>query len=166
MRTVPLHGKIAAGRVALIDDGDYDLVMQYRWHAHQGGSGSGTPTGPYAMTRPSRRQRILMHHLIMGCKGIDHINHNGLDNQRSNLRKATQGQNVQNARKRSTPASSAFKGVFWDTQSRKWKARLQCKGKCYYLGYHTDEIAAARAYDAKALEMFGEFACLNFPDGK
>src|SRR5580704_8392166 len=98
METVPLHGKKAAGRVALVDDEDYELVMQYRWHVWE------TPptatrrgTGPYARANigygRSERRSAAMHCLIMGQRGIDHIDHDTLNNQRSNLRPASHRQN-------------------------------------------------------------------------
>lgn len=91
MRTVPLHGKRAAGRVALVDEADYDLVMQYRWTVHQVSSGADRkPSGPYAICRNpgDGTHNVMMHALIMGFTGIEHADGDTLNNQRSNLRKA------------------------------------------------------------------------------
>lgn len=161
MKTVPLHGKKARGRVARVDDGDYDLVMQYRWYVKEVPPEPGKRgCGPYAVTSTS----ILMHCLIMGIKGVDHRDHDGLNNQRSNLRPATQAQNMQN--RRSQPGStSTYKGVFWNRRSQRWQAKIKTNGRSRTLGLYVSEAEAALAYDEAAREMFGEYACLNFPDG-
>lgn len=169
MKTVPLHGEKAAGRVALVDDGDYGLVMQYRWnvwedpgpgHRHTRGH------GPYAMTKITRggvETTTRMHQMITGWPLTDHKDHDGLNNQRSNLRRATVRQNGLNSR----PAlnrSSRFKGVSWHKQSQRWSALIRSLGTAHELGFYRDETDAARAYDAAARELFGEFAYLNFPE--
>jgi hypothetical protein len=171
MMTVPLHGKKAAGRVALVDDEDYEIVMQYRWYVLEQ-IRNGRTHGPYAIAHTGhgrKNQRtILMHKLLTGWPQTDHRNHDGLDNQRSNLRPATDPQNHANERKTLTrygkPTSSRFKGVYWATQSRRWAARIRVgNGKRLHLGSFRSEIDAARAYDEAALAAWGEYACLNFP---
>jgi hypothetical protein len=92
---------------------------------------------------------------------VDHIDHNGLNNTRANLRLCSQAQN--NCNKPSRYGASKFKGVCWNRARKKWVASIQHNGKRYDLGYFTDEIAAARAYDKKAAELHRQFACLNFP---
>jgi hypothetical protein len=169
VKTVPLHGKMAAGRVALVDDGDYELVMQYRWRVLQQSRGPGRKTsGPYAIAslpRPgdgSREKAVFMHVLIMGFTGIDHANGNGLDNQRSNLRAATGSQNKANNGRYF--GSSGFKGVYWRERDKRWHAQIRVGGKGITIGYFHDEVVAARAYDDAAREAFGEFARTNFED--
>jgi hypothetical protein len=165
MRTIPLYGPKAAGRVALVDDEDYDLVMQYRWNILEQERPGHWPIGPYATTNlPDYGSTMLMHKLLTGWPQTDHADHNGLNNQRSNLRPARGGQNLQNARKRAG-ASSRFKGVSWDPVNQKWIARICVSGHQRNLGRHLSEEDAARAYDAAARAAFGEFACLNFPSG-
>jgi hypothetical protein len=168
MRTVPLSGKKAAGRVALVDDEDYDLVMQYRWHIHDPEPKPGQQRkGPYAVTNGyagGRRHYQRMHCLIMGRKGIDHKDHDGLNNQRSNLRPATGSQNNQNARPR-LAGSSQYKGVCLVRRGRWWRAYIDCDGKRRWLGDFASELEAAYAYDAAARALFGEFACPNFQEG-
>ena len=110
----------------------------------------------------------MMHRVIMTPPDqmfVDHIDHNGLNNTRSNLRLCTLAQNNCNSTSRRT-STSKYKGVSWKKVSKKWAASTQSMGKIYHLGYFTDEIAAARAYDKKAAELHGQFACLNFPDRK
>lgn len=154
MQRIPL----ANGRgFALIDDADAELVGRYSWHLHV------TPHTNYAdtwLTAP--RRKVLMHVLLMGQRGIDHINHDGLDNQRENLRVATQGQNLANQRP-IRGGSSRYKGVSWHAQRSRWRADIRLAGRTRFLGYFTDQADAARAYDAAALTAWGEFAGLNFP---
>lgn len=165
MKTVRLCGPKAAGRVAFVDDADYVLVMAYRWYVRECVLPSGTLDGPYAVTwirRGSRRTSLMMHVLIMGHRGIDHINHNGLDNQRHNLRAADNIRNGQNSRKRPN-ATSRYKGVNFDRRLGCYHARITIERKTRSLGLYDREEDAARAYDAAAREAFGEFAWLNFP---
>ena len=167
MMTVPLYGVKAAGRVALVDDADYDLVMQHRWNVlEQERPGNQRKMGPYATSNlPDYGTTILMHKLLTGWPGTDHIDHDGLNNQRYNLRQATGSQQLQNARKRAG-ASSVFKGVSWDPANGKWLVRICVSGRQRNLGRHASETDAALAYDAAALEAFGEYAYLNFPLGR
>ena len=153
------------GLCALVDDEDYTLVSQYNWCAFRPSQSQVTYAVRWISSRgglPRRRQS--MHQLIMGMRGIDHEDHDGLNNQRSNLRPANQSQNNQNARKQARPCSSRFKGVSWHKRMGKWRAYIKLPdGRRASLGYYRDEIEAARAYDAAALEHFGRFACVNFP---
>ena len=93
---------------------------------------------------------------------VDHIDHNGLNNRRSNLRLCTTAQNARNvfSYKGST---SKYKGVCWYKEGRKWAAKIKLNNKAYHLGLFEDETEAAIAYDKKARELHGEFGCLNFP---
>ena len=159
MKTVPLYGKVAAGRVALVDDEDYDLVMRYRWTVREPISPRGTVWGPYAKARvPSGTDTIIyMHTLLTGWPQTDHRNGYGLDNQRSNLRPATHVQNSQN--RRPWPGcSSRHKGVSWHRRGRKWRADITVNGKLRYLGLFESEEDAARAYTEAALATQGEYA--------
>jgi hypothetical protein len=94
---------------------------------------------------------------------VDHANHNKLDNTRENLRVCTRQQNSHNNRKHAG-SSSRFKGVGYNREKEKWFAKAYIEGERIWLGYHDEEVAAAKAYDAKAVELFGEFAHLNFPE--
>jgi hypothetical protein len=145
-----------------IDEKDFDRFSKYKWHAHK-------TTLTYYAARNVRingkTSLVFMHRHIMNCpddKLIDHINHNGLDNRRDNLRLVSCEQNNWNRRKRRGQCTSPYKGVFY--RYGKWSAAIKCKGKHIFIGWFENEETAARAYDEKAKELFGEFACLNFPE--
>ena len=106
---------------------------------------------------------VAMHRVLLPLPHgwtVDHRNGNGLDNRKDNLRPATVALNNQNQKPRNT--SSPYKGVA--KAQGKWRAAISVGGQFYYLGNHETQEAAARAYDAKAVELLGEYARLNFPD--
>lgn len=166
MREMLLHGLKAAGRVALVNDEDWDLVTPHRWRIWEKPEGPAgqRPKGPYARTLIEDRT-VYMHILIMGQPGIDHINHNGLDNQRHNLRPATVRQNGANQRPR-VNAASPFKGVTWDRRLGKWKAVISIGGKSKHIGVFSTDAEAAAARDAVAAQVQGSFAYLNWKAGR
>jgi len=92
----------------------------------------------------------------------DHINRNGLDNRKANLRPATVSQNLCNRTKRKTKSRSKYKGLEWDKIQRKYKARIQLNNRKIYLGSFNSEIDAAKAYDKAARKYHGDFATPNF----
>lgn len=149
---------LTLGKFAVVDDDDYERLCGYRWLAHRS-------SRTFYASRKYRNSTIHMHRRIMNApKGMvcDHINHNGLDNRKSNLRICTARQNSYNQRPH-TDCVSRYKGVHWLPEQKKWKSRVRKDGKTYDLGLFDSEITAAVAYDLKADELFGEFACLNFP---
>lgn len=155
MKLIPL----TQGLFAQVDDEDFDYLNQNKWYAHKNGH---THYATRATSRTLGKQKtISMHCEILNTKGIDHIDNNGLNNQKNNLRKATNTQNQAN-KKKISKATSQYKGVYWNKNAKKWKVQVECCKKQYHIGYFTDEIEAARAYDAKAKELFGEFAKTNF----
>lgn len=159
MRTVPLYGKVAAGRVALVDDADYEMVSRYRWNVREQKSSRGTVWGPYAKAKVPGGQGacVFMHKLLTGWPATDHRNGDGLDNQRSNLRPATAAQNNHN--QRPWPGhSSRFKGVSWHRSRRRWQAQIKVDGKNRHLGFFASEEDAARVYETAALEIQGSYA--------
>ena len=93
---------------------------------------------------------------------VDHIDGNGLNNRRSSLRICTHRQNMWNSRPRGK--GSKYKGVCWDKSRKRWIVVVRRGDLHIHLGRFDDEVEAARAYDRKAFELFGEFAYLNFPD--
>jgi len=93
-------------------------------------------------------------------KFIDHRDTEKLNNQKSNLRECTKRQNCRN-RNKSSSNSSSYKGVSWNKEKRKWVAQIRIDDKVTYLGQFVDLTEAAKAYNAAALEHYGEFARLN-----
>jgi len=154
MKTIEL----TRDKVALVDDEDYDDLIRYKWSTLS----SGNNRYYYAVRwgRPGERDVVLMHNHLLGSLGVDHINGDGLDNQRSNLRSATKTQNGQN-RKPNKNCVSEFKGIN-QRPNGKWYVRIQVDGKRISLGYFNDEIDAAKAYDEAARRYFGEYARTNF----
>ena len=151
---------LSRGAYAIVDTELLRLLNLHRWSLMIDRFGS-----RYAR-RFEKGRTIYMHREIMDSPNgmeIDHINGNGLDNRKINLRVCTRSQNRQNSRKR-TAKSSPFKGVDWYKRDLKWRARIKIKGLEIYLGVFESEIEAAEAYDKKAIELFGEFANTNFKD--
>lgn len=162
--------KLTRGFVAMVDDEDYDYLNQWKWYA-----GKGRYT--YYGRRWSRvykgepRKCIMMHTQIMNTPAgmqIDHKDHNGLNNQKSNLRICNGSQNTSN---RKSFGRSKYLGVtIWPnekaTKSHTIRicAALSHNNKHIHIGYFKTEEDAARAYDKKARELHGEFAALNFPE--
>jgi hypothetical protein len=151
---------LTGGEYAIVDAEDEAAAARNHWHAHAGRHGT------FYARRTRRTGDVAdaphyLHQLILGCAWVDHINGDGLDNRRTNLRPCTRAQNMHNQRKRR--GVSQFKGVYWHTSGRKWKAQITESGHRRSLGYHPSEESAARAYDAAARRLFGEYAALNFP---
>jgi hypothetical protein len=161
MKTIPL----TQGKVAIVDDRDYRWLSQYKWHAQKSGKRPGLYYAVRNATINKRRKTIQMHREIMNpAKGleIDHRNNNALDNRRLNMRTCTRAQNMANSRAQKGK-SSAFKGVSFHKEYRKWRGRITHLGKDLHLGFFRNQVRAAKAYDDKAKELFGEFAHPNFP---
>lgn len=146
---------------ALIDDIDYPLVAGFNWYIKKDRNTS------YAVTKFSDGSRIKMHQLICPTKDLklkpDHVDGNGLNNQRNNLRLATDEQNQHN-RKKVAKASSKYKGVIWSKQTQKWTASIRINKHLVHLGYFESEKEAAESYDRAAKIHFKEFANLNFQE--
>jgi hypothetical protein len=148
---------------ARYDDDAHALVAGHKWWLDVGGRNH------YAVARIDGRN-VSMHRLIMGAAGgtvLDHIDGDGLNNQRANLRFCTRAQNFQNAGWRNTPGRTArFKGV-WRVKGpcrRCWRAGITAFRKYKNIGSFWTEEEAARSYDSEARVLHGQFARLNFPD--
>lgn len=146
--------RLPRGKVALVDDEDYELLGQRRWCCGKEG---------YAQ-RKDNNTIIRMHRIIMNTPDgmlTDHINQNKLDNQKNNLRICTYAENLMNSSKRKH-TTSIYKGVSYNKQRKKWEAYIKFNKKQIHLGNFNYEKEAAKKYDEKAKELFGEFARLNF----
>ena len=144
---------LTRGRVALIDDEDYPLISQYMWQAHRGRNTWYAQGRTYSPGNPTGTV-IIMHRMILGLERgdprvTDHINRNGLDNRRENLRAVTTSENVNNSPAHKD-AFSKFKGVSYDRTSKRrkrWTAHIMRKGIGKRLGYYATEIEAAEAFE-------------------
>lgn len=159
MKLIPLtHGLFAK-----VDDEDYEMLNAHKWHRH------GAKRRYYARAHVGHdelgKQILkLMHHLVLpGHSLIDHINHDGLDNQKHNLRPATARENCRN-KESHLNTTSIHKGVAFHASSGRWQATITDNGVFHYLGLFDDEQDAALAYNNEAIKRFGEFACLNVLD--
>lgn len=163
---IPLYPVRGVALFALVDEDDVSLVEGYRWNVRRAGRRGETL---YALSSewasPGRQRNVWMHRLILPCEAgmtVDHINRNGLDNRRSNLRIATHAENVNNQVRRSSN-SSGFKGVYWKKEHNAWLSQIRSGGRSWFLGYFSDPVLAAIAYDQAAQALHGEFARVNFP---
>lgn len=157
MKRIPL----TQGKETIVDDQDYDYLMQWKWRYLS------ARTVGYAVRtqRESDGETVkMMHYVIAERMGLkitstcDHKDRNGLNNRQENLRPATISQN--NANRRST-SKSGYRGVYWYPKHDKWVSQIRVEGKMHALGYFTDKVEAAKAYNKAAKKHFGEFARLN-----
>jgi hypothetical protein len=157
------------GYSVLIDEADVDIVSRYKWYAVA--PDKGCPECFYALAKPYKREEgrqptLWMHRLIMGAvkgKQVDHINRNGMDNRRINLRICSQSQNNANSR---CCSNSGYRGVLktpYGTFRASITSGARIGSRSKNLGTYKNAEDAARAYDIGAYEAFGEFATLNFP---
>jgi hypothetical protein len=158
-RRIPL----TQGRCAIVDPADYYRQVRHKWH-----TAKGTRT-VYAVRQiclgKGKTKAVHMHREIIDAPAgmyVDHINQNGLDNRRANLRLATRFQNARNRPKTNRATSSKYKGVTYRPKQDKWTATIFANGRSVHLGHFKTEIEAARAYDNAAREHYGRFAALNF----
>lgn len=153
--------RLTRNKFALVDDQDFNWLNEFNWYAHKGKS-PGLWYVSRGVNKP-KRTTISMHRLILDVPqgvDIDHIDRNGLNNQRNNLRVATKIQNAGNQRK-IVGASSRYKGVTWHKRDNRWQAQLQTKKRMLFLGTFTIEQEAALAYDEAAMKYFGAYAYTN-----
>ena len=155
MKTISL----TQGKMALIDDEDFDRVSAFKWYYSRHG---------YAVRSAHRAdgnpKRIYLHRFVVDAPDdmvVDHMDGNTLNDQRHNLRMCAQSENQRNQRRTKVGQSSKYKGVDWNASRKKWRARIVLDGKSIMLGRYDGEVEAARAYNAAALKYFGAFAALN-----
>ena len=145
---------LTQNKFALVDDEDYNELIKHRWYANNNGGHS------YAVKSSSGG--IQMHRVIMGAppnKVVDHINGNGLDNRRKNLRICTNAENRRN-QKLSKTNKSGFKGIYWHKRVNKWVVQISFNNKNIWGGCYSDKNEAVGARNELVVKYHGSFARL------
>jgi hypothetical protein len=158
-RRIPL----TQGFFAIVDPEDYDRLAKFKWHVCKSVR---TFYAVRSLTngKKEKRKNMRMHNFILNLPDglhCDHINHNGLDNRKANLRRATCAQNIRYAQKTRNKFQSNYKGLF-HRRDGMWRALITVNGRRIYVGSFKSETDAAKAYDEAAKKYHGEFANLNF----
>ena len=154
--------KLTQNKFAIVDYKKFDKLNQYSWFAVNAGYTFYAARSAY--TENKKRIIIKMHRQIIGQKNkklVDHINGNGLDNRKANLRPATPKQNSWNRRINKTKCSSKYIGVHKCKENNKWRAKIKDNGRIKHLGYFNSEIEAAKTYDRVAKKLRKEFSITN-----
>lgn len=152
---------LTKGKFALVDDEDYAYLSKVKWRVHTNNELLYAITGSHH----NGNKEVLMHVLIMKPPkgmGVDHWNHDGLDNRRCNLRVTTQSINMYNRRK-TVGKFSTYKGVTWSPSHNKWLARIWIEKRMVRLGYFDNEVDAAKAFDAGLAKYRPGCSMPNFP---
>lgn len=168
MNTFDITRRNGDVHTVMVDDEDYDEVMKYNWQVqtYYSGTYAYVTRAEYYYENGKRKQKtIRLHRQILGLLDgnikADHRDHNGLNNQRSNLREATQQENQFNRNKprhyRGAATSSKYKGVSWEKSTNSWRARIQISGIVKQLGRFKDEYEAHLAYESAARKYQGEY---------
>lgn len=160
-RRIPL----TRGEYAIVDQADFEKLKQHKWHLT---IDRWNKYAKRSARKGNKRCRCAMHRVVTNAPDglfVDHINHNGLDNRKANLRIVTSQQNSWNKRQGKRRKSSKYKGLSWRKNSQKWGVSICIDYKSKHLGYFEDEKEAAAAYDRAAKKYQGEYAFLNFADG-
>ncbi|MHC4540287.1 MAG: AP2/ERF family transcription factor, partial [Planctomycetota bacterium] len=155
---------LTQGKFAIVDPDDFFRLSRRKWFAVKGGS---TFYAVHSVApKEGKRYRLYMHREVLPVADdmfVDHINCNGLDNRKANLRPATRVQNQRNRKKPHRNSRSRYKGLHWDRHWQKWRVRICVNRTKIQLGLFDDEVEAAKAYDRAALKYHGQFTSLNFP---
>ncbi len=151
--------KLTQGRYTRVDVEDYEELNKVKWHLFED-----KKKKKFYAVRTEDRRNVFMHRRIMNAPGgtiVDHVNRDGLDNRKANLRIATNMQNCWNSERGFYNGTSKYKGVRLDKRSGRWYARIKHNGREMYLGSFETEVQAAIAYDDAAQALCGQFAVLN-----
>lgn len=151
---------LTQGKITVVDDEDFDRLSQWRWHARKKRNGFYACRNSYDPAT-QKSDKVYMHHVLISVrKGeqIDHRDGDTLNNQKSNLRRVTRAQNLQNVRVR-RHSTTGFVGVHFDKNLGRFTARI----KNSHLGCYDTAEEAARSRDDAARKDFGEFGTYNFP---
>ena len=157
------HIELTRGFEAIIDASDVGLIAHSNWCATPRQLSDGSLATVHVQGSDIRGRRIALHRLIADAQSrqcVDHINGDGLDNRRANLRLCNQSLNGAN-RRIGVNNTSGFKGVTWNIGIKRWFVTICVAGKARYVGVYYDRLDAARAYDSAVVEAFGEFALTN-----
>lgn len=162
MKVIKIISKKHGTKNCFVDDEDYNKVSIYKWFVMKRDR---TFYAGIWIHKPNEKKKcLLMHRLILNLTErnelCDHVNHNGLDNQKLNLRKCDTTQNNSNTRP-SINGTSKYLGVSWDKKRKKWAANLTSNRKKIFLGRYVNELLAAEAYNIAALKIHGKFANLD-----
>lgn len=159
---------LSQGKVAIVDDQDYEWLSGWKWTYHKrADKREGYAFRTQWQSQERRRKKVFMHRLIADCpKGfeVDHINGDGLDNRRANLRVCSHAENVWNMHAE-PKAVSGYRGVFHGGRSGPWQARIRIDGKNRHLGTFPTPEAAAVAYDQAVARYRDEHAARSGVDG-
>ena len=155
---------LTQGKFAIVDDIDFRKVSRIKWRAVKG-KGNATFYAVHMFYNNGKPYEIRMHRFILNVPDnmlTDHRDFNGLNNRRNNLRICNHQQSQQHRRgQKIKNRTSDFKGVSYRTKNGKWQAQIKHNYKSIWIGEYDNEIDAAKAYDQKAIELFGEFAYTN-----
>jgi hypothetical protein len=151
--------KLRYGKYAIVDEELYEDLRKFVWYAKRHPT-----TGKWYAVRYENGKNVPMHRQILRAprrKQVDHINGNGLDNRKSNLRLVTSAENARNRDKHKNN-TTGYKGVSRQKGRRKFRAQIQVHHKAIYLGWFDDPREAARVYDQAVRKYHGPYGCTNF----
>jgi hypothetical protein len=146
---------LTKGKFAIVDDEDYELVMQWKWYYQNMG---------YAARKPSQGKHYLMHRVIINAPEgtlVDHINRDRLDNRKSNLRLSLNSENYINKSTKRIGHTSKYRGVCYDPRTKWWMTQVSIGGKRVFFKRYRSEIDAAIGYNKHAPDFHGAAVVLN-----
>lgn len=165
--------KLTQGKVAIVDDEDYETVNAHKWCAFSAWNTfyiTRCVPLPNGTTTSERMHRVILARKLgrplLRDEYTDHVNGDGLDNRRQNLRLATNAQNQRNCHRRKANPTSRFLGVYWAARDKRWAARIQVNRRGVNLGYYTTEFDAVLAREEYIVAHPELMARSNFPMGE